>query len=735
MRRITCFALLLTTAVSVSAAPEFAEQFLDNYEALSVDLLNQPAERFEVTDFVYQKDVATFTFASGTIYLMRYVDDRPTTALFLGSGQFSADIPFHAERQAMWYASGDSVVADDFEFCFIRFADDFDIQLRERFTPDTTTLGHRDYTKYKQAQGEFFFRPVVMHKQDNYFQLLRSQYERSADGYFWADINRYVYVFDPNQASEVEIRFEREGGDIESTIGATFRRESERQPGDSTLSRYHYDLQPVAKRGSVTLGDLDGMKIDAADITMDLRVVADSLRFAKLYIHHNLKLDSLRYNDDEIGLMRRRDFSTVGVMLPDYVYRDDTISLRFFYHGNDFSPGFPFIESNMPTPYDLTMIYPRDFSYLVPGLTGRERTEGRFVQSRVQPDRPFRVFAFQGMLNGWDTVQVIASNGMPITILQNEGINKKRFECYVPLSKYEPPVTHAINYLTTRFGPPGGVFGLTIYPEPDGGFTMPGMARITQDYCLIDGTGQLSLVAGREIARQWFGPTAYIQTDREQWILDGAVDYLGIMVVEDTLGTGISFAELKSRRSEIIKMQNDNDLQPLAGGHRVMPLNRVLKGAWVYHMLRFMMYDPSGGGDQTYLRFMRELALTLGSQPVSNHRFQQIAEKHVGESLDWFFATWLYGRSIPSGNVTYEVVPAEEGYQMTVTSSLNRVASSFRMPVWLRVQFEDGTSELLSREVRAGAESFTIGPFAKTPDRLVFNEFFSMLADIDVDKR
>ena len=78
-----------------------------------------------------------------------------------------------------------------------------------------------------------------MHTYDNYFQLLRSVYERAEDGYFWIDFDRYVYSFDPNRPEEeVVVAYEHEGGDTEPTNGAVLQTQRTRRLRRFSAIRY-----------------------------------------------------------------------------------------------------------------------------------------------------------------------------------------------------------------------------------------------------------------------------------------------------------------------------------------------------------------------------------------------------------------------------------------------------------------------------------------------------------------
>ncbi|UCD64484.1 MAG: hypothetical protein JSW34_03350, partial [Candidatus Zixiibacteriota bacterium] len=170
--KILLTAVLLLATFGTSAASEFMDEFMSDYDLLDLDLLNNVGELARVENFVYQKDAATFTFEEGSIHLLRYVKGRPTTAIFVGKGHASIVPPCHLERQSLMSVTRDSVVNEDFDVCLIRMADDFDLRVKEQFPVEEKELKWKDFTAMKQAQGEVYFKPSIYHLYDNYFRLV-----------------------------------------------------------------------------------------------------------------------------------------------------------------------------------------------------------------------------------------------------------------------------------------------------------------------------------------------------------------------------------------------------------------------------------------------------------------------------------------------------------------------------------------------------------------------------------
>lgn len=731
--RYLFFIVLLLAAVSVQAESDFFKKFKSDYGALDLDLLNNPCEVATVSDFVYQKDIATFTFAEGKVYLLRAVNGRATTAIFIGKGSAAITVPSHVERQTLLYASGDSTVAQQFEVCFIRMADDFDLLLKEKFSFAKVQLDWKDFNVAKKAQGEFFFKPVIQHPYDNYFQLLRSAYQRAADGYFWIDFNRYVFSYDPNRPEQTVIAYEKEGGDIAMTDGAVLQRRENGVTDDLKMSLIPYPTTIVDRSADLVMAGLEGREVASGDIRTKVVVNADSLAFLSLFFHYNLKLDSLNTNDLPTDFYRRKDFNFIGVILPRTYYKGDTLDLRLWCRGKGYVSVFPYVENPAASPHQLTIVTRQDFNYLIPGLEKVEKLDGGMAKLTIAPPQSFRNFQFQGYAPKFDTIVRTTDAGATVNFLKSRAIKKSKFGCFVPDEMYQAPTLGAFNFLAGKLGAAGGQFEFFVFPENYG--TMPGMVEIPQVYCILDGTGGFHVLPGVQVARQYFGALMQPVSDRDQWLIDAAPEYLGLMYVQEALGGGPFYTEMVTRRNLATTLVERSRDLPLAAGDRVSDSLRAAKGAWIMHMLRFVMFDPATQSDAVFMKFLRDLALRCNFKPYTNADIQALAEKAYGQPLDWFFRHWLFARNIPEYDITYTISQKENGWMVEGLVTTAKVGPEFQMPVVMRVEMTDGQSSYVHPMIKGNEDHFSLGPFATQPKELTFNEFFSVLSKDNVKKK
>jgi hypothetical protein len=722
---------LLLFAGAVRAESDFFREFKKNYTTLDLELLNNAIEQADIKNFVYQKDVATITFEEGKIFLLRYVLDRPTTAIFIGKGRADIAVPSPVERQSLLFATGDSVVSESFEICFIRMADDFDLKVREAAKFTATTLDYKYYTQAMKAQGEFFFRPRIYHSYDNYFQLLRSCYERKDDGYFWMDFNRFIYSFDPNRPEEVLIGYEYEGGDFELTDAVRMQRQDRGVYDNLAVSILPYPTTLLNQDADIRMGGLDGKKLEAAEARIAVQINSDSLRFVNIYLNYNLHEDSIHFEGQPVEYWRRKDFNSIGIILPRYYQAGDTLHFTLWYKGKDFLPALPFVEDPTPTLHTIHFSTPKGYTYLMPDMGGVAGGE-RYDTFTVETANPYRLFNFQGYAGGYETFDTVAATGGRFTILKSKAVKKSQ-SCYIPDRDYTTATLGAFDFLSQRLGAPLGAFAVTVFPESS--LTMPGLMEVPQIYCYQSGTGGIMYEGARQASRQWFGALLRPASEREAWLRDGVPDYLGLLYVESAVSSDAFYTELFDRRNrlELIKARIGDP--PLATGDRVNPEQAMYKGSWIMHMLRSLMLDLETFSDLSFRRFLVELSMVTTSGNFTNADIIAIAEKHYGDKLDWFFDHWLFGRQTPKYNVDYRIEEGADGWYIRGEVGIERVETTFKMPVLMRVERNDGTNEYHREMLAAPNATFSYGPYPAEPKALHFNEFFSVLADAKVNKK
>jgi hypothetical protein len=225
------------------------------------------------------------------------------------------------------------------------------------------------------------------------------------------------------------------------------------------------------------------------------------------------------------------------------------------------------------------------------------------------------------------------------------------------------------------------------------------------------------------------------KTDREYWWFDAIPDYLSLMYVSDAISPSVYFGELLRRRDGIYTIVDRNKHWPLAAGRRVEADYRTLKGGWVVHMLRYLMYDLTNHSERQFVGFLNDLKTFGSSKSFSNEDVMKLAEKHYGAPLDWFFEQWVCERDLPEYKVNYTIEKRTDGNYVVADVVVSGVDSRFKMPVVVRVEDANGNSTYHRPEIAGTSGHFELGPFVDPPTQMIFNEFASVLSKDDVSKK
>ena len=614
------FSKIVTTAliaVIIFSASTFAEKSdyfkkLESiYNEIDIDLLKFPIEEIAITNFTYQKDLATFEFSNGKMYLIRYVDERPNTAIFVGEGHASIKIPSHAERMTLQSISNDSTVEQPFEYCFIRMADDFDLQVKEKFKSVTKTLKWKEFQITQEEQGEFYFKPTIKDAYDNYFQLTRSILERNPNGYFWIDFGRYTYTYDPNRYQPIVLSYEYEIGDWEISDAVYLNSGLQTELSNTQLSELTYPTTPLSYESSFELEGLKGDNIKSAVTDFKLVVNTDSMKIVTTFLHYNLDIDSVYANGYPVDFYRRKDLRFVGVVLPKYYKQDDTLTLTYFYHGKNFDYCMPFVENKKPVEHNMKFNVSSNIHYIMPDM-GDVASAGRGRDTfTVNTMLPYSKFYFQGYATNFDTLSVISQLGMPITFYKSSAIRKGE-DCFVPDDIYETSMTNSFNFMTSKVGAPIGTFSINVFPE---GFTsMPGLVEMPQLICYDPGytnpLGGFNILAGHSMARQWFGHQLKPYSDKEDWFELAAAEYLSLLFIENE-NSSAYYSNLMLHKDSLYKVSQLNPVGPLYAGERAGREIMTNKGIWFFHMLRMLMLDTETLTDASFSKLFHRKLLQM----------------------------------------------------------------------------------------------------------------------------
>lgn len=183
-----------------------------------------------------------------------------------------------------------------------------------------------------------------------------------------------------------------------------------------------------------------------------------------------------------------------------------------------------------------------------------------------------------------------------------------------------------------------------------------------------------------ETSHQWWGTTVTPRYRSEIWLNEGFASYSEVLFQEDSLGRAVRRAELDTmaRRYLAVPRGQDRAIIPAPTGSDYYFTIVYNKGAWVLHMLRWVL------GDSAFFRVMNAYATGKRDSSVTVGSFRQVAEQVSGQSLDWFFDEWLYDVGAPAYAANWQAESLGPGnYRLTVVVRQTDVL--FDMPLPLTV--------------------------------------------------
>ena len=118
-----------------------------------------------------------------------------------------------------------------------------------------------------------------------------------------------------------------------------------------------------------------------------------------------------------------------------------------------------------------------------------------------------------------------------------------------------------------------------------------------------------------------------------------------------------------------------------------------------------------------------------GQQLATTADFERIVERDSQTDFRWFFDDWIYGAEIPTIKWNYQVVPASNGYKLSITVKKSDVSPDFMVIAPLRVVFDGGKSASLFVVVK-GDEQTISKDLPIRPRDVILGPDYSLLANI-----
>ena len=407
---------------------------------------------------------------------------------------------------------------------------------------------------------------------------------------------------------------------------------------------------------------------------------------------------------------------------------------------------YPALGFGSYSTYDITLHVPKNMRMVATGKRVSSIDEGNETITQWVSEVPLAVAGFnfglfkteesQDLGKRYDIetdVNTLSPDGMPTNGFMGTGST-------IPMMKKATAEAQvALDLYTNYFGEkPYKRMAMTQQTAFNYGQSWPGLVFLPISY-FLDSTQRHSIGFGNEhgffkvlgpheIAHQWWGHMVGWNSYRDQWMSEGFAEMSASIFLQSVYTEhGLDdFHEFWAYQRKLLTDTNAErkraiDVGPVTLGYRLataktgfdIPRDLIYpKGAYILHMLRFMMQDSkSKDVDATFREMMHDFTSTYANRYASTEDFKAIVEKHMtpgmdvqrNHKMDWFFNEYVYGTDYPAYKFEHSFTTDADGTTvLNFKLTQSHVSDNFVMLVPVYLEVEKGQTGRLGRIMMRG---------------------------------
>ncbi len=546
---------------------------------------------------------------------------------------------------------------------------------------------------------------------------------------------------------------------------------------------------------------ISGREKLSATATLSLMPLIDGPRVVPFGLSPLLRVTAVRdENNRSIDFIQedKEEDGALSVIFPSPLQKGKARRLTFEYSGMDVvqdagngnyfvgerAGWYPSLNSFKDyATYDMTFRVPKDHVLVGTGQPVRSAAEGDWAVTQWKTAVPVAVAGFNfaryktKSLEDTETgyrVESYSTTDVPDWMrggqIASPGTVETSAANVTPARLAEGALVEAQNSVrlfSRYFGKlPFGRIAVSQQPNPNFGQSWPMLVYLpltafmdkTQLHFLLGASRGLQNfvdeVGSHEVSHQWWGHLVGWCSYRDQWLSEGLASL--------SAGLYLEAAKDQKRAAEYwldqrrgLQTKNSFGVAPYQAGPVWLGLRLGLpeksagstrliysKGAFIFHMLRLLMWDAKKG-DAAFLEMLQDYGRTYTLKTASTEDFKAIAEKHMPPALDlqkngrldWFFNQWVYGTELPTYKFVSKIEAGSRG-QYTIGGELtqSQVSANFAMPVPIYLELDKDDFRLVGHMVVVGNKTV---PFKDTlslerkPRRVLINAREDILCSLD----
>ena len=279
------------------------------------------------------------------------------------------------------------------------------------------------------------------------------------------------------------------------------------------------------------------------------------------------------------------------------------------------------------------------------------------------------------------------------------------------------------------------------------------------------------LMLAHETAHQWWGDEVFWKSYRDQWVMEALANYSALLMLEsqdpEKFRVVMDYYRNQLNANALTDPGGPDALNPQAlplrtrdagpvtlgvrlessrfnNGYDVVAYGR---GTWLFHMLRHMMRNPSGGParaaasgaeaesagdpDAAFYGVLRLLLKKFDGRAMGTSDVQHAFEEALPaslyfegkQSLDWFFDGWVNGTALPALELSNVKISARAGKSVASGTIRQKEAPQDLVtlvpvyavtgaePLFLGRVFADGDETTFQFPVPPGAKKLLLDPY------------------------
>ena len=617
----------------------------------------EPTGNFKVSNFTMQRDVATFTFETGSFSFAPQVMGKTVYAVFTGKGRFKIKPVIPLEGVYIARIVGNAEVDEEFKSAVLVFTDGTEAEIKKAGTSTDEAAASKDAwrefrkrTRARQdrarsmVEAELTGENVANVDADLLGELMNPKQAGSFQAFIHGNkLTDLRFIFNRNSAlpqlpSPEEVALvnldpggEREGFLYMSHTLEEFKAGTAHQMEDKRLvESTRYEIETVIGRNDKLTS--------VAEITFRARM--DGVRVLKFGLLPSLRVTRVAVKDKDLGYVQeaRKEDGSFYVIMPEGLRKGETYQVHIEYEGNKvvskegsgtYSIGartawYPNLNSFLDRAiYDLTFKIPKGNTMVSVGRLDKEWKEDSYACSHWVTEAPLAVAGFnfgqfkkktiddvttKTTLEGYATAEVpdylkgIGFGSMaPSALIQNAMVDAQ----------------NSMRLFTGWFGPlPYGRLAVTMQPEFNFGQSWPTLVYLpvtafldaTQRWSIF-GAGEFKFgqfiqeVTPHEVAHQWWGHQIGWASYRDQWLSEGFADFSAGLYLQYIEKKPEQYLKYWERQKELILQKNQwgtsaNEAGPIWLGLRL----NTFKSPGAYQRVVY----PKGGYIVHMLRYLMQ---------------------------------------------------------------------------------------------------------------------------------